>query len=524
MSDAAAVSNRPATVAGHRVDDLARRLGIATSPSQSALTAGGEEIRGVTHDSRLVRAGDLYAALPGAQVHGAQFWAQAVSAGAVAVLTDEVGARLTGDSSIAVLAVADPRTVLGPVASWIYGDPSARLRTFGVTGTNGKTTTSYLIEAGLRAAGHRTGLIGTIETRVGESVMKSVRTTPEASDLQALFATMVERDVTAVAMEVSSHALALHRVDGTSFDVVAFTNLSQDHLDFHADLDDYFAAKARLFTPELASRGVVNADDDHGARLLNVPQIDLVSYSVDGDPAATWRASHIETMPHGSRFVALGPGVEIAVATALAGRFNVANALAALAMLVETGIDPAIAVAGIGSLSGVPGRLERVDSGQPFTVLVDYAHTPQAVITLLEALRPTTSGRLIIVLGCGGDRDSAKRPLMGAAAARLADVAVFTSDNPRSEDPERILDAVVSGAQQVPTADRAEMHIEIGRDPAIALALAKAEPGDVVVVAGKGHEQGQEIAGVQHHFDDREVARHHLARLGWRASSSGGAG
>jgi len=528
VSDVAAVSNRPAEAAGHSVDELVSRLAVSAPDSRAVVHPGAApgtqtvRVFGVTHDSRLVRPGDLYAALPGAQAHGAQFARQAADAGAAAALTDAAGAQLVGDSFAAVLVVTEPRLVLGPVASWIYGEPSTRLRTFGVTGTNGKTTTSYLVEAGLRAAGHRTGLVGTIETRIGDQVTKSVRTTPEASDLQSLFAAMVERGVSAVAMEVSSHALALHRVDGTSFDVVGFTNLSQDHLDFHADLDDYFAAKARLLTPELAARGVVNSDDEYGTRLLAAPRIDLVSFSADGDPAATWRASHIEVNPRGSRFVAHGPGVEIAVTTALAGRFNVANALGALAMLVEGGIDPANAVAGIGSLAGVPGRLERIDAGQPFTVLVDYAHTPQAVVTLLEALRTATPGRLFVVLGCGGDRDKAKRPLMGAAAARLADVAVFTSDNPRSEDPEQILDAVIAGADQVPRGERAEIHIEIGRDAAIALALAAAQPGDVVVVAGKGHEQGQEIAGVQYPFDDRQVVREHLARRGWSANPTGG--
>ena len=500
---------RPAAPAGRRLAELAARLGVVTDEIDVIVT-------GVTHDSRAVRPGDLYAALPGSHAHGASFAAQAAAAGAVAVITDADGELLARDSGLAVLPVDDPRLVLGPVASWLYGEPSKQLRALGVTGTNGKTTTSFLLDAGLRAAGETTGLIGTIETRVGDEVAPSVRTTPEASDLQALFATMVERGVSSVSMEVSSHALALHRADGTWFEIVGFTNLSQDHLDFHADLDDYFAAKARLFTPEFAAAGLVNRDDEYGRRLLAAPKIALSSFSIEGDPDAEWRASGLVTEPTGSRFVAHGPGVELGLETRLPGRFNAANALAALAMLASAGIDPSTAAVGIAALPGVPGRMEPVTAGQPFTALVDYAHTPEAVETLLGALRPTTSGRLIVVLGCGGDRDAAKRPLMGAAAARLADVAVLTSDNPRSESPERILDAVVAGAQAVPKAERGEVVVEIDRTAAIGVAVTTAQPGDVVVVAGKGHEQGQEVAGTVHPFDDRVVLRRQLAALGWR--------
>ena len=527
MSDPAKASTRPALTAARSFAELAARLadaGVRATASGSAAAPGlaGPTITGVTHDSRAVRPGDLYAALPGAQAHGATFATQAATSGAVAVLTDAAGephARATG---LAVLVVDDARCVLGPVASWIYGEPSARLRCFGVTGTNGKTTTSYLLDAALRVAGEHTGLIGTIETRVGDQVVPSVRTTPEASDLQALLATMVERGVGAVAMEVSSHSLALHRVDGTSFDVVGFTNLSQDHLDFHRDLDDYFAAKARLFTPAFAPVGVVNYDDEHGRRLLAAPAIRLVSFSTDGHPDADWRASDVVTGRSGSRFVVHGPGIDgagLEVTLRLVGRFNVANALAALAMLACQGLDPARAAEGLATLPGVPGRLEAVDAGQPFSVFVDYAHTPQAVVTSLETVRETTSGRLIVVLGCGGDRDAAKRPLMGEAAARLADAVAFTSDNPRSEDPAKILEAVVAGAWQVPADERGEVHVEIDRTGAIAWALRAAAPGDVVVVAGKGHEQGQEIGGVVHPFDDRVVVREQLGRLGWLGRS-----
>lgn len=475
-------------------------------------------VTGVTHDSRAVRPGDLYAGLPGARAHGAAFAAQAAERGAVAMLTDAAGAALATDVRLPALVVEDPRAALGPVAARVYGEPSRRLRGFGVTGTNGKTTTSYLVEAGLRAAGEKTGLIGTIETRVADETVPSARTTPEASDLQALFATMVERGVGAVSMEVSSHALALHRVDGTRFAVVAFTNLSQDHLDFHADLDDYFAAKARLFTATFATIGLANADDEHGRRLLTQPRIETLGFSLDGAADAAWRATDVAVGAGGSRFTAHGPtGITVEVRTALTGRFNAANALAALAMLVTGGVDPSAAAAGIAALPGVPGRLEPVDEGQPFAALVDYAHTPEAVATMLSTLRGTvaSSGRLLVVLGCGGDRDAAKRPLMGAAAARLADVAVLTSDNPRSEDPKEILDQVVAGAESVAVEQRGEVLVQIDRAAAIGLAVSRARPGDVLVVAGKGHEQGQEIAGVIHPFDDRTALRAELAAHGF---------
>ena len=503
---------RPGSVPGRTVGDIARQLGVVVE------AAAASPVTGVTHDSRAVRPGDLYAALPGARTHGAGFAASAAAAGAVAILTDAGGAAAARESGLAVLVVDDPRAVLGPVAASIYGNPAKRLRTLGVTGTNGKTTTSYLLESGLRAAGESTGLIGTIETRVGDLVLSSVRTTPEASDLQALFAVMVERGVASVAMEVSSHALALHRVDGTEYDVAAFTNLSQDHLDFHADLDDYFAAKARLFTPEFTAIGVVNSDDEYGRRLLAAPKIPLLSVSADGDRGADWWASDVVTATTGSSFVAHGPDrLKLPVRAALFGHFNVANALIAFATLVTAGLDPPAAASGIAALAGVPGRMQPIEAGQPFTALVDFAHTPQAVVTLLETLRGATSGRLIVVLGCGGDRDPGKRPLMGAAAARLADVAVFTSDNPRSEKPEDILGAVVAGAQGVAPELRADVIVEVDRTTAIGAAVGKARPGDVVVVAGKGHEQGQEIAGTVFPFDDRAVLRAQLESAGWSA-------
>lgn len=496
---------RPATVPVRRLADLAVRLGLVVPQRDAALT-------GITHDSTAVRPGDLYAALAGSHTHGARFSEAAVAAGAVAVLTDAHGGDVAARLSVPVLVVDDPRRHLGDIASWMYGEPSRRMRVLGVTGTNGKTTTTYLLDAGLRAAGEQTGLVGTIETRIGEEAVPSSRTTPEAPDLQATFAVMAERGVESVSMEVSSHALALHRVDGTAFDVVAFTNLSQDHLDFHADLDDYFNAKARLFTSEFARAGVVNIDDEHGRRLRKLATVPITTVSTTSTDAEWW-ATDLSSDAVGGRFVVHGPGVEQSATVQLPGSFNAANAVLAFVTLVTAGVDPERAAGGIGSLSVVPGRMEPVSIGQPFGALVDYAHTPDAVITLLTALRPNTTGRLIVVLGCGGDRDRAKRPLMGAAAARLADVAVLTSDNPRSEDPAQIIATVLEGAMGVAPAQRGQVIVEPDRTTAIAVAVGQARPGDVVVVAGKGHEQGQEVAGVVYPFDDRFVLRNALLRL-----------
>jgi UDP-N-acetylmuramoyl-L-alanyl-D-glutamate--2,6-diaminopimelate ligase len=501
---------RPAATPARRLVDLADRLGSAVAGQLDVA------VTGVTHDSATVLPGDLYAALPGTHTHGARFADRAVAAGAVGVLTDQAGRSIVdaaGAVGAPVLVVSDPRAELGDVASWIYGEPSKQLRVLGVTGTNGKTTTSYLLDAGLRAAGEKTGLVGTIETRIGDWVAPSERTTPEAPDLQALLAVMAQRGVSSVSMEVSSHALALHRVDGTAFEVVAFSNLSQDHLDFHTDLDDYFNAKARLFTPRFARSGVVNVDDEHGRRLLGVAEIPLTTVSATTRDAQWWVSDLSSGLENGTYFVAHGPDVVTSVSVRLPGSFNVANALLAFVTLVVAGIDPHAAAQGIADVYVVPGRMETVSVSQPFTALVDYAHTPDAVVTLLTTLRPTTTGRLIVVLGCGGDRDRAKRPLMGAAAARLADVAVLTSDNPRSEEPDQILAAMLDGAMGVAPPQRAEVIVELDRKTAIQIAVRQARAGDVVVVAGKGHEQGQEVGGVVHPFDDRTVLRAELTAL-----------
>ena len=454
----------------------------------------GVAVTGCTLDSRAVQPGDLYAALPGARVHGADFAAAAVAAGAVAVLTDERGAAQAAGSGVPVLVADDPRSVLGAVSRWVHGDPGAGMTLVGLTGTNGKTTTAFLVEAGLRAAGHRTGLLGTVLTRIGDAVVPSVRTTPEAPDLQALLAVMRERGTTAVAMEVSSHALALGRVDGVRYDVAGFTNLSQDHLDFHASMADYEAAKASLFTPARARTGVLNVDDPAGRRIARSAGIPVVTFGEDAD----WSVHEVDLHPGGSRFRVRGPGVDLRGSVRLPGAFNTANALAAIACLVTAGVPADAAVRGVADCPGVPGRMEAVDVGQPFLALVDYAHTPDAVSRVVAAARGLTRGRVLVVLGCGGDRDRGKRPLMGAAAAQ-ADVAVLTSDNPRGEDPLAILAEMAAAA---PAA-----LVEPDRAAAIALAVQAAHPGDVVVVAGKGHETGQEQGGVVTPFDDRTVLR-----------------
>jgi len=466
-------------------------------------------LSGLAHDSRRIRPGDLYAALPGSNTHGAGYGRSALAAGAVAILTDPEGSRILQphDPRVPVLVVPKPREVLGPLAAWLYDYPGQALLLLGVTGTAGKTTTSYLLESGLRAAGHRTGLIGTVQTRIGDQTVTSAFTTPEAPDLQALFALMRERGTTAVAMEVSSHALAYGRVAGTTFDVALFTNLSQEHLDFHGSMAAYFAAKTALFTPEYADRGVVNVDDRYGRRLAEIATVPLVTFSASGDPGADWRAGRIRLGQEGAAFELTGPAGAAEVAIRLPGQFNVENALGATATLVAADVPLDAAVAGMAAVTGTPGRMERVDAGQDFLAIVDYAHKPGSLEAVLGAVREVTKGRIIVVVGCGGDRDRGKRPLMGRIAAEAADVAVLTNDNPRSEEPLSIIAAMRTGAERVPAGERAELIVEPDRAAAIGLAVDRAEAGDAIVVAGKGHEQGQETAGVVRPFDDRAVLR-----------------
>ena len=506
---------RPVRAPSRTLAEVAARLGLPV-PDLPDVPAGHRRqqvVRGVTHDSRTVQPGDLYAALPGTHAHGADFADLAVRAGAVACLTDGGGEGRARAAGLPTYVVDDPRRVLGQLAAWVYGEPAAELLMIGITGTNGKTTTAYLLDAGLRATGATTGLIGTIETRIGDEVLASVRTTPEAPDLQALLAVMLERGVGVGVMEVSSHALALGRVDGTTYDVAVFTNLSEDHLDFHADLEDYYAVKASLFTPGRSRSGVVNVDDEFGARLAREASVPVMTVSPSGG-TAQWRVTDADLGPRGSTFTLLGPaGERVRSGTALVGDFNLVNAALALVALAGAGVDLERAAEGVLACPGVAGRMERVvaaDVGADGPLaLVDFAHSPDALARVLATCRGLLGpgGRLVVVLGAGGDRDPYKRPVMGEIAARAADVVVLTNDNPRSEEPGVILAALRAGAGGVPSTT---VEVVPERRAAIERAVALVGPGDVVVVAGKGHEQGQEIDGVVHPFDDRLVLQEAL--------------
>jgi UDP-N-acetylmuramoyl-L-alanyl-D-glutamate--2,6-diaminopimelate ligase len=485
--------------------DLLDRLtaeGIAARGTGDLAT----RVDGATLDSRRVTPGDLYAGVPGAHAHGAAYWPHARDAGAVAVLTDAEGAALVkGDPPL--LVVPEVRPVLGHLSALVYGDPAARLRMVGVTGTQGKTTTTRLLESGLTGSGAPAAVVGTVGTRILGEDVSSVLTTPEAPELHRLLRRMVEAGVETCAMEVSSHALVMGRVGGVVFDVGVFLNLGRDHLDFHRDMDDYFEAKAMLFEPEHSRLGLVMVDDTWGERLAGRAVVPVLTISATGRDA-DWRAVDVRASATGTTFRVFGPGLDLEAGCPIPGRFNVANALAAIAASAAAGYDAGAVARAIAGGPGVPGRLERVEEGQDFEVVVDYAHKPDAVAAALATLRPLTRGRLIVVLGAGGDRDPGKRPFMGEIAARAADVLVVTDDNPRGEDPaairREILDGTVGGAAEV---------IEIGdRRAAIAEALRRARAGDLVLVAGKGHETGQEVGGVVHPFDDRVVAREELRR------------
>ena len=473
-------------------------------------------VEGVQHDSRRVRPRELFACIRGRRADGHDFIGQAVAAGATAVLVEREG-PFPAAGTAAVVRAPNTRAALGPLAARACGHPSRALTLVGVTGTNGKTTTTYLVEGILAAAGVPTGVVGTIQYRCGEAVFEGERTTPEGSDLQALLARMRGLGAQAVAMEVSSHALALGRVAGCAFDVGVFTNLTQDHLDFHGTMEEYFAAKALLFRNLVeggkpAPAAVVNADDPWARRLPIAPGVRRIAFGQGpeadvGPEGITWSLEGIR-----GRFRT--PAGTIPVESALAGQHNVANLLAAAGAALACGVAPEAVARGIAAMRAVPGRFEKVEMGQPFGVVVDYAHTPDALERALATARTLARGRVLVVFGCGGDRDRGKRPLMGAAAARLADVAVITSDNPRSEPPEAILAEIAAGAKKgvddpgrcVTIADRRE---------AIAHGLRLAGPGDLVVIAGKGHETTQIVGPRIIPFDDRAEAREALRDLGY---------
>ncbi len=465
------------------------------------------EITGLAYDSRRATEGTLFFAYPGATVDGHAYAQAAVDAGATAVVCER---ELELPPFVVQAQVTDARAAMAHAAVRFYDDPTAEVRVIGITGTNGKTTTAFLIRHILERTGVQTGLLGTVKRVVGGVDEQVERTTPEAIDLQQTFRRMADAGDRACAMEVSSHALSLNRVDGIRFAVGAFTNLTQDHLDFHADMEDYFLAKRRLFAGERAERLVVNVDDPYGDKLA--AEFDAITFSVAGAERADLRALDLSFDASGSSFRLATADGEADVSLPLPGRFNVENALCAVASVLAVGIGLSDAVAALADAERVPGRFEPVDEGQPFAVLVDYAHTPDSLENVLVSARQITppDRRLICVFGCGGDRDRDKRPLMGEITDRLADVAVVTSDNPRSEDPEAIIAEIREGMG----AGGARIEVEPDRRAAIALALAEAASGDTLVIAGKGHEQGQEFEhGQKVPFDDRDVTREELLAL-----------
>lgn len=466
------------------------------------LTGGGApsvEITSLAYSSTDVRAGSLFFCVRGFKADGHEFAPDALRSGAVALVCE----RPLG-LGVPEVIVPDVRAAMGPIAARFYGNPTNELRVVGITGTNGKTTTAFLTRSILEATGTRCGLIGTVKYVVGGSEREAVRTSPEALDLQRSFRAMLDAGDRACAMEVSSHALELRRTAGIQWACRVFTNLTQDHLDFHQTMEDYFLAKRRLFVDGDAP-SVVNVDDPYGRRLAE--QVDAITYSIGGD--AHFRAADVEFDAAGAHFVLETPEGSAEARIALPGLFNVSNALAAVAASVHLGVGLGEAAAALAGAERVPGRLEPVDEGQDFAVLVDYAHTPDSLENVLRAARELTGGRVHVVFGAGGDRDRDKRPLMGAAAVANADRVIVTSDNPRSEDPASIVAQILEGTGP-------GVHSELDRRKAIALAIDAAEPGDVVVIAGKGHEQGQEFEnGRKEPFDDVTVAREALrARLG----------
>jgi UDP-N-acetylmuramoyl-L-alanyl-D-glutamate--2,6-diaminopimelate ligase len=479
---------------------------LAALPEKTVVGALPAAVRGIRADSRKVAPGDCFVAVPGLRQDGRRFVPEALQRGATLLVTE--GPALP-EAAVAQILVPSARTALGRLAAAYYQHPSRRLTIVGITGTNGKTTTSYLVEALLQARGLRTGVIGTIQYRVGDRSLPAGQTTPEALELQSLLASMYTSGVRGVAMEVSSHALALARVDEVAFDVGVFTNLTQDHLDFHGTLDDYRRAKRRLF--ELLERStkptraaVVNSDDPSGAEMTRGLVLPVVTFGIR--PPAAVRALHWQSGLDGVQLTATTPSGPLELCSPLIGEHNVMNLLGAVATGLALGLGPEVVAGTLAGVGTVPGRFEQVRSGQPFLVVVDYAHTPDALERVLGTARKLTGGRLGVVFGCGGDRDRSKRPIMGALAARLADRVWLTSDNPRSERPEAIIDEIAAG---VPAADAGSSRLvrEADRRAAIAAALGWAQPGDTVVIAGKGHESYQIVGTAVLPFDDRDVAR-----------------
>ena len=467
----------------------------ALAPSE--VTGGAPvEIRDLAYDTRRVTAGALFFCVSGARVDGHDLAWEAIERGAAAVVVERPLAV-----GVPQLLVPSVRESMAVAADAFFGEPTKELELAGVTGTNGKTTTAFLLRSILDTAGRRPGLVGTIEWQIGGERRPAPFTTPEAIDLQRLFREMLDAGDLSAAVEASSHGSALRRLDRVRFDVLVFTNLSQDHLDLHSSMDEYFRAKRRLFTGPQPPPAAVNVGDEWGRQLAvdleDAHRAPLVTYGLGAD--AEIRPEDLEVGPRGSTFRAGGLEIE----TPLRGRFNVENVLGAVAAGLLVDIDEDAIVKGVARMTGVPGRFEPIDEGQPFAVVVDYAHTPDSLATVLRAARDLGEGRVIVVFGAGGDRDRGKRPLMGKVAAELADVAIVTSDNPRSEEPLAIIQDVLQGAGL-------DVEIDPDRRSAIARAVSLADDEDVIVIAGKGHEQGQDVAGVVSPFDDREVAREAL--------------
>jgi UDP-N-acetylmuramoyl-L-alanyl-D-glutamate--2,6-diaminopimelate ligase len=499
--------------------DLLAGAGIQPGPP-----ADDVEIGALAYTSQSVTEGALFFCVPGFTADGHDFAAAAVERGAAALVCERPLAL-----GVPEVLVPDVRAAMAPLAATFYGDPTRELRVVGVTGTNGKTTTAFLVRHLLERAGVQTGLLGTVWSVVGGRQEEVVRTTPEAIDLQRTFREMIDAGDAACVIEVSSHALDLHRVDAIAFDCAVFTNLSQDHLDFHGTIEDYFGAKRRLFVPHTSSPPrvpIVNVDDPWGAlladELAESGHGELVTVGIEQDSDV--RACDVRSSISGARFTCMAGGERAEVTLPLPGLFNVSNALGALAAARALGVEFAAAASSLASAPSVPGRFEPVEQGQRFSVIVDYAHTPDSLENLLvaarELLEQTGAGRLVCVFGAGGDRDRDKRPVMGAAARRLADHVIVTSDNPRSEDPDAIIAAVVAGAKAAEQAGaRSKLEIEPDRRAAIEQAVKLAREGDMILIAGKGHEQGQEFEGGRKvPFDDREVAREALRALARRAA------
>jgi UDP-N-acetylmuramoyl-L-alanyl-D-glutamate--2,6-diaminopimelate ligase len=474
------------------VEEISRLIGIEIDLDPSLTFSGA-----TSSDGDVVE-GDLFLAYPGEKTHGARFASSAISRGARAIVTDSEGSTIA--DGLPVIVVPHARTAGALISATLYSKPMQEMISIGITGTNGKTTVSTLLYQLFQEAGRESGLIGTVETRIGRDSVASARTTPEADALQALAATMSERHLRHLVMEVSSHAMVMQRMVGSHFAMVGFTNLSQDHLDFHQDMDSYFKAKASLFTLEYTDQAFINIDSDFGLRLFNECGIPATSLSRN-NPKASWHFTSITPTATGTAFTARGAGgILVESSTPLRGDFNLDNILLVLAIAIECGIDPLDCAALVPRLKGAPGRMESVDCGQDFTALVDYAHTPDAVRNVITTAREFTSGKVVAVLGCGGDRDASKRPLMGSALIEESGIAIFTSDNPRSEDPRKILEDM---SKHLPIG--APSRVIIDRHEAIAYAVSLCQPGDTLLVLGKGHENGQEIKGEKIDFDDRLV-------------------